>query len=219
MLLLLLLGTAAAASVARARDDPPVRDDYRYTIEPAYGPDYDSQPWNGPSWCPPTEFATGFQQKTDAWCSGGGECTGLNAVRMFCGLVGEDSYINEATPFYEGPFGDWHEEHLCHPKDFLKHGQMEYQEYQGIWVDDAAAGGISGMCADGLDLDAGSDIHYTSDSVWGPFVTCPEETVMCGFETKGSTAFPDNGEITRVRYMCCELPAAPTGPPTPTARA
>ena len=107
------------------------------------------------------QFATGFQQKTDAWCSGGGECTGLNSVRiiiiiiliiiitiyiliiiiiiiiillwlrkehtvliviiisviiviavitlmiiidqirMFCGLVGEPSYIAAAEPYYE----------------------------------------------------------------------------------------------------------------------
>ena len=40
-----------------------------------------------------------------------------------------------------------------------------------------------------------------SDSVWGPFVSCPQETVMCGFQTKGYTAFPDNNEIFRVRSV------------------
>merc|ERR1712130_166781 len=99
--------------------------------------------------------------------SGGGECTGLNSIRMFCGLVGEPSYIAAAEPYYEGPFGDWHSERLCN---------------------------------------AGADIHYTSDSVWGPFVSCPQETVMCGFQTKGYTAFPYNNEIFRVRFLCCDLP-------------
>ena len=57
---------------------------------------------------------------------------------------------------------------------------MEYQEYQvppgvsgtkyhlnfqGIWVDDAGAGGVSFRCANGYDLDAGSDIHYTSVAI------------------------------------------------------
>ena len=91
---------------------------------------------------------------------------------MFCGLVGEPSYIAAAEPYYEvdttltvvllirivpkyclssrffvlkrisfcvtthcslvykGPFGDWHEERLCNATDFLKDGQLEYQEYQ-----------------------------------------------------------------------------------------
>ena len=31
---------------------------------------------------------------------------------------------------YKGPFGDWHEERLCNATDFLKDGQLEYQEYQ-----------------------------------------------------------------------------------------
>ena len=91
-------------------------------------------------------------------------------------------------------------------------------------MDDAGAGGVSFRCSNGYDLDAGADIHYTSvtipphiafpialifhcnfalrsDSVWGPFVSCPQETVMCGFQTKGYTAFPDNNEIFRVRSV------------------
>ena len=28
---------------------------------------------------------------------------------------------------------------------------------------------------------------------------------MCGFETKGSTWFPDNTEISRMRFYCCTL--------------
>ena len=85
-------------------------------------------------------------------------------------------------------------------------------------MDDAGAGGVSFRCSNGYDLDAGADIHYTSvaipshksffcyffprsGSVWGPFVRCPQETVMCGFQTKGYTAFPDNNEIFRVRSV------------------
>jgi len=205
-LLLVHLGFTSAGSLAARSSSGEVRPDYKFTIEPNFGHDFD-QEWNEESWCPENEFATGFQQKTDAWCSGGGECTGLNSIRMFCGLVGEPSYIAAAEPYYEGPFGDWHSERLCNATDFLKDGQLEYQEYQGIWVDDAGAGGVSFRCSNGYDLDAGADVHYTSDSVWGPFVSCPQETVMCGFQTKGYTAFPDNNEIFRVRFLCCDLPA------------
>ena len=35
---------------------------------------------------------------------------------------------------YEGPFGEWHEEHLCKPKEFLKQGQQNYQSYQGMFA-------------------------------------------------------------------------------------
>ena len=35
---------------------------------------------------------------------------------------------------YEGPFGEWHQERLCQPREFLKQGQQNYQEYQGMWV-------------------------------------------------------------------------------------
>ena len=31
-------------------------------------------------YCPEKEYAHGFKQKTDSWCSGGGECTGLNGI-------------------------------------------------------------------------------------------------------------------------------------------
>ena len=34
-------------------------------------------------------------------------------------------------------------------------------DLQGVWVDDAGAGGVSFKCANGYDLDAGADIHYT----------------------------------------------------------
>jgi len=126
-LLLLHLGFTSAGSLAARSSSGEVRPDYKFTIEPNFGHDFD-QEWNEESWCPENEFATGFQQKTDAWCSGGGECTGLNSVRiviiimiiiivvvviivlmpiiivqirMFCGLVGEPSYIAAAEPYYE----------------------------------------------------------------------------------------------------------------------
>ena len=54
------------------------RPDYVITIEPDYDTDYGE--WNGGVYCPEKEYAHGFKQKTDAWCSGGGECTGLNGI-------------------------------------------------------------------------------------------------------------------------------------------
>jgi len=169
-------------------------------IEPDFGPDYGE--WNGGAWCPEKQYAHGFKQKTDAWCSGGGECTGLNGIEMFCGFDGEDSYIGSIKE-YEGPFGDWHEERLCAPKGFLKQGQQNYQSYQGIWTDDAGSDGVSFICDDDTNLDAGPDTHWRPDNVWTSFVACPGESVICGFETKGSTAFPDNTEVCRVKFFCC----------------
>merc|ERR1711892_75788 len=155
-----VLGLTSAASVASISND--VRPDFVIEIEPDFGPDWGE--WNGGAWCPEDQYAHGFKQKTDSGCSGGGECTGLNAIEMFCGFVGEDSYIGSIKE-YEGPFGEWYEEHLCAPKGFLKQGQQNFQSYQGVWVE---------------------------DNVWTSFVACPGESVICGFETKGSTAFPDN---------------------------
>ena len=108
-----------------------VRPDFVIEIEPDFGPDFGD--WNGGVWCPEKQYAHGFKQKTDAWCSGGGECTGLNSMELFCGFSGEDSYISSVKE-YEGPFGDWHEERLCGPKEFMKLAQQNYQTYQGIWV-------------------------------------------------------------------------------------
>ena len=39
-------------------------------------------------------------------------------------------------------------------------------DLQGVWVDDAGAGGVSFKCANGYDLDAGADIHYTSVDIY-----------------------------------------------------
>merc|ERR1711990_475733 len=61
------------------------RDDFVTEIEPDYGPDWGD--WNGGVYCPEKQFAHGFKQKTDSWCSGGGECTGLNAIEFLCGLI------------------------------------------------------------------------------------------------------------------------------------
>jgi len=172
-----------------------------YTImEPAYDPDWGE--WNDGALCPDNTFAHGFAQKTDAWCSGGGECTGLNGLEMMCGRLDEETYeliIRE----YEGPFGDWHGERLCKPKEFLKQGQQNYQSYQGMWVDDAGCNGVSFICNNGTDLDAGADTHWVDDNVWTSFVSCPGDSLICGFQTKGSTSFPDNAEISRVRFYCC----------------
>lgn len=32
----------------------------------------------------------------------------------------------------------------------------------------------------------------------------PGNSLICGFETKGHTAFPDNSEIDRVKFFCCD---------------
>ena len=34
--------------------------------------------------------------------------------------------------------------------------------------------------------------------------TISGDSLICGFETKGHTAFPDNSEIDRVRFFCCD---------------
>ena len=69
--------------------------------------------------------------------------------------------------------------------------------------DDAGSDGVSFICDDETDLDASADTTWRPDNVWTSFVACPAESVICGFETKGSTAFPDNTEITRVKFFCC----------------
>jgi len=171
-------------------------------IEPSYGPDWGE--WNDGVICPDNTFAHGFEQKTDSWCSGGGECTGLNGIQMMCGRLTEDTYESVIRE-YEGPFGDWHQERLCKPKEFLKQGQQNYQNYQGMWVDDAGSNAVSFKCNNGTDLDAGADMVWVNDNVWTSFVSCPGDTLICGFQTKGQTAFPDNAEINRVRFYCCNI--------------
>merc|ERR1711936_1088429 len=78
------------------------RSDFVTEIEPDYGPDWGD--WNGGVFCPEHQFAHGFKQKTDSWCSGGGECTGLNAIEFLCGILDEDHYQTTVKE-YEGPFG------------------------------------------------------------------------------------------------------------------
>ena len=72
-------------------------------------------------------------------------------------------------------------------------------------TDDAGTNGVSFKCDDGTDLDAASDTHWVANNVWTSFVSCPDAAVLCGFETKGSTSFPDNVEINRVRFHCCNV--------------
>ena len=50
----------------------------------------------------------------------------LSEPQIFC--VGKNIFFCQLV--YKGPFGDWHEERLCNATDFLKDGQLEYQEYQ-----------------------------------------------------------------------------------------
>ena len=93
---------------------------------------------------------------------------------------------------------------------------MEYQEYQvhiihqvsryhpelqGIWVDDAGAGGVSFRCSNGYDLDAGADIHYTSVATPSHKVFlqfCPQEWFCVGSFCQvpsgdGDVRVPDEG--------------------------
>ena len=72
-------------------------------------------------------------------------------------------------------------------------------------TDDAGTCGVSFKCDEGTDLDAAADTHWVYGNVWTSFVICPDDSVICGFETKGSTAFPDNVEINRVRFHCCNI--------------
>ena len=69
-------------------------------------------------------------------------------------------------------------------------------------IDDAGSNAVNFNCDDGTELDAGPDMVWVHDNVWTSFVECPGESVICGFETKGHTSFPDNGEIIRVKFFC-----------------
>ena len=91
---------------------------------------------------------------------------------MMCGRLTEDTYETVVRE-YEGPFGDWHEERLCKPREFLKQGQQNYQEYQGMFADDSGSNGVSFICNNGTDLLAGPDTHWRPDNVWTSFVSCP----------------------------------------------
>merc|ERR1711902_233472 len=69
---------------------------------------------------------------------------------------------------YEGPFGDWHQERLCAPREFLKQGQQNYQDYQGMFADDSGSNGVSFICNNGTNLNAGPDlchVQVTASSV------------------------------------------------------
>ena len=74
-----------------------------------------------------------------------------------------------------------------------------------VTVDDAGSNGVSFICNNGTDLDAGADTHWVQGNIWTSFVSCPGDSLICGFETKGQTLFPDNSEIDRVRFYCCSL--------------
>ena len=75
------------------------RPDYVITIEPDYDTDYGE--WNGGVYCPEKEYAHGFKQKTDAWCSGGGECTGLNGIGKIRDVVGNSFHIPTEDTFFQ----------------------------------------------------------------------------------------------------------------------
>merc|ERR1711988_219644 len=148
----------------------------------------------------------------------------LQLLLLACLCLGSIScqradFVTEIEPDYGPDWGDWNggvycpenqfargfkQERLCSEREYLKEAQQNYQSYQGMWVDDSGSNGVSFICNNGTDLLAGPDTVWRPDNVWTSFVSCPGDSLICGFETKGHTAFPDNSEIDRVRFFCCD---------------
>lgn len=164
-----------------------------------------------------SQYMRGFQQKIEHGCHGGGECTGLNSIRILCGTRSDATYQSGVSD-YNGLDGDWGKEFICPKGTFVNQFQLYSQKYQGMWSDDMGAGAISARCegqSEGTEfLSAGFEAQgaRSGTGYWSEFVGCPSGSVGCGISTSGKTSFPDNTEITNTAYYCC------TAPPTGTNR-
>ncbi|XP_063177690.1 vitelline membrane outer layer protein 1 homolog [Chroicocephalus ridibundus] len=151
--------------------------------------------WGDPEFCPKGTYATGFQLKVEPRKGFFGDDTGLNGVRLFCGMRGTVTVTSS-----EGPRGAWSVPMTCDPGHHVVAFRLRVEPPRGLW-DDTAANNMDVTCSDGSVLEGLGGLAGT----WGNWsVPCPQGLV-CGLRTRlePPQRGGDDTGLNDLRLFCC----------------
>merc|ERR1711976_9182 len=167
--------------------------------------------YNGAYFCPDGTWASGWRQKTDKGCAGGGECSGLNGIELLCSSSGGNHQVGNAKTEIDVPLGldvNWRANHWCADGKWLNAAQLLSQPDQGFFADDAGVEGVNFRCDDGSDsFGSGDEVRRTNRDNWLEFSSCPAGTLICGVNAAGEWEMFDNVAFDKVAFFCCDRPA------------
>lgn len=160
--------------------------------------------WGGWDMCTGNRLVCGIQSKIEG-NQGGGDDTGLNAVRLICCNSLPIGRINEQEIFSkQGPHGDWRETQYCPTGSYVSGINMKFEDSVG-GGDDTATNAINVRCND----PANTIIMSAYNPGWGTwkgFGNCPSGEVACGMQTRveDNQGGGDDTSFNGIQLRCCK---------------
>lgn len=166
-----------------------------------------------PVFCPPDTFAYEIILKSEGSQGGGirngNDDTALNGVAFFCRE--RDGSMRGSIFSNQGPWGSWVSWASCPDATTaaspIVGGRIQIEPYQGSGNsnDDTGANAVRATCSDGTVLIPPARTNWGS---WGPEVSCPPNTAVCGMATKveGSQGdgVADDTALNGAELYCCD---------------
>ncbi|KAH3859820.1 vitelline membrane outer layer protein 1 homolog [Dreissena polymorpha] len=181
------------------------------TLRVANGGQYGS--WTTDEFCPPHQFAVGYDMKIEPYQGITGDDTTLNAIALVCSDIERQHFGEKAVTSGQGPFGDWKGRVTCNQPigsaAFLSAFDLEVEGPQGR-LDDTAAGWVKFKCTqmdDGSVQDLVKDPGHNTGS-WGGWSSfCPRGSAICGLQTRiePNQGNGDDTALNDVIFYCCAL--------------
>lgn len=159
--------------------------------------------WGSWDMCTGDRLVCGIQSRIEG-SQGGGDDTGLNAVRLICCNSLPIGRLNEQDIFSkQSGWGDWREVQYCPTGSYVVGINLKLEGGQG-GGDDTAANAVNLRCND-----PGNTILYSGHNVgwgnWRGFGFCPAGQIACGMQTRveDGQGGGDDTALNGIQLRCC----------------
>ena len=160
--------------------------------------------WGGWDMCTGDRLICGIQSRIEG-SQGGGDDTGLNAVRLICCNSLPIGRLNEQDIYSkQGGWGDWRETQYCPTGSYVTGINMKIEGSQG-GGDDTGANAINIRCNDPANtvIQSGYNVGWGN---WRGFGSCPAGEMACGMQTKveDGQGGGDDTAFNGIQLRCCK---------------
>ncbi|KAG7167755.1 Vitelline membrane outer layer protein 1-like 2, partial [Homarus americanus] len=154
--------------------------------------------WGEAQLCPPNSFADSITLKSEAPTTG--DNTAANGLILPCRQQGGE--LRTSISSTVGDFGTWREPVTCPIPEYIHKFQLRVETENAF--DDTAVNDIKVTCTHYPEdvLDGGGETW----GVWGDWASCPDDSAVCGIQTKVEPylgVVDDDTALNDVRLFCC----------------
>ncbi|XP_069938497.1 uncharacterized protein [Cherax quadricarinatus] len=154
--------------------------------------------WGEVQLCPPNSFADSLELKSEAPITG--DNTAANGLLLPCRQQGGDLPATITSTVAD--FGTWRDPVSCPVPEYIHKFQLRVETEDAF--DDTAVNDIRFTCTNNPEvvMSGGGE----SWGVWGDWASCPNDTAVCGIQTKVEPYMGlavDDTSLNDVRFFCC----------------